>query len=102
MNDIREIKSKLLSGMMVVTRGGDRYLVLRNTGMKETDITGLDLLIGIRGNVVGKYGWMNLQDYDKDLRYSDDCYSIQAIYAPRYASEICDFKKYKEIWNREN
>lgn len=62
-------KSDLKTGMIVETRNGDRYLVMRDPNVKGRD------LIRFGGS------FMPLKNYDEDLRYSKDEFTIDKIYS---------------------
>ena len=85
-------KSDLKTGMIVETRGGDRYLVMRDPNVKGRD------LICFGGS------FMPLKNYDEDLRYSKDEFTIDKIYSAgitiAHLLKDTDRMDLKVIWER--
>lgn len=93
-------KKDLKSGMMVMTNNGFSYLVLRDTGLGNSDYMDRDVLLGI--SATGKFAsWMGLSGYNDDLENEDEYYSIAEVFTTDYAENFGRIKCYKSIWKRE-
>lgn len=98
-------KNDLKTGMIVKTRQTGLYLVMKGTGMDETETTNNDVLLAIDDSGRLKRSWNNFNDYSDDLKIAyDDChgiYDITAVYSPLCTCEIGIFKYYRCIWERQ-
>lgn len=95
---MNNVKSILKSGMIVVNKGGDKYLVLLNSPYGN-----------ILSNLNG--GWMSLESYDDELKLKDERdseYNISRIYEPKFKGCLSKFisefeterEHYRVIWER--
>lgn len=95
-------KNDLKSGMIVMTRNGFLYIVLRSTGMNDSDVSGRDILLGItKQGKIKQTGWMNLSEYKNDLSIEDCDYDIVEVYGVNRAADIGNLKRYTIMWERE-
>lgn len=95
-------KNDLKSGMIVMTRNGFLYIVLRGTGMNDSDVSGRDILLGItKEGKIKHIGWMNLSEYKNDLSIEDCDYDIVEVYGVNRAADIGNLKRYTIMWERE-
>lgn len=81
-------KSELKNGMIVTTRNGFKYMVLKNScydiNGRYSQYSNNDILINI-----GDYGYMKLYDYNEDLTFSgSDDWDIIKVSAEEYCSRL--------------
>lgn len=94
-------KSDLKSGMLVVLKKRQKYLVLNDTGMKHTEISDSNILLGIDGGGwIKNQGWMDLSSYHDDLSHHENDYSIDEVLGVYEAAQIGDYRHYKRLWHR--
>lgn len=94
-------KKDLKSGMIVKTYNGMYYLVLLDTGMKLSDLTDKDVLVGIDENGgIEKNGWMKLSEYNDNLEHEDTNWIIKEVLSVKYSDDIGRIRRYKRIWSR--
>ena len=97
LNDKTNLKDSLLTGMKVVLRNGEGYIVMRNcTSILEPNA---DLLVGNHYN-----GNINLDEYDNQLTNKKEIkYDIMRVYIPSYISSTpFTNKEWKLFWARAN
>ena len=95
-------KSDLRTGMIVVTRDGDEYMVMLGASYAELTSDPFDV-------IVSKNGWIPLHRYSDDLNLkADDMpeFNIVAVYSPLRAAslwrkDIANNRSWKCIWKRE-
>lgn len=98
LNDKTNLKDSLLTGMKVVLRNGEGYIVMRNcTSILEPNA---DLLVG-RNHYNGN---INLDEYDNQLTNKKEIkYDIMRVYIPSYISSTpFTNKEWKLFWARAN
>lgn len=96
-NDKTNLKDSLLTGMKVVLRNGEGYIVMRNcTSILEPNA---DLLVGNHYN-----GNINLDEYDNQLTNKKEIkYDIMRVYIPSFIrSTPFTNKEWKLFWARAN
>lgn len=96
-NDKTNLKDSLLTGMKVVLRNGEEYIVMRNcTSILEPNA---DLLVGNDYN-----GNINLDAYDNQLTNKEEIkYDIMRVYIPSFIrSTPFTNKEWKLFWARVN
>lgn len=96
-NDKTNLKDSLLTGMKVVLRNGEEYIVMRNcTSILEPNA---DLLVGNDYN-----GNINLDEYDNQLTNKKEIkYDIMRVYIPSFIrSTPFTNKEWKLFWARVN
>lgn len=96
-------KSDLKTGMMVVTRDNNEYMVMLNV-----EYDGTRKMVEPSNVIVSKDGWMPLSKYGDDLRtYSAfDNLDIVEVYAPLmtaslWRKDLSDKKDWVCVWKRE-
>lgn len=96
-------KKDLKSGMIVKTQNDIRYIVLLDTGMKKSQYSDKDVLVGIdeNGNIE-KTGWMSLSNYNDNLECENSDWSIAEVLSVKYAEDIGRMHRYRRIWQRSN
>ena len=97
LNDKTNLKDSLLTGMKVVLRNGEEYIVMRNcTSILEPNA---DLLVGNHYN-----GNINLDEYDNQLTNKKEIkYDIMRVYIPSFIrSTPFTNKEWKLFWARAN
>lgn len=95
-------KSDLKTGMMVVTRDGDKYMVMLNVEYATEFKESLNV-------IVSEDGWMPLWRFSKDLKLNANDTSeldIVAVYSPKmtaslWKKNIKDDDYWECIWKRE-
>lgn len=94
--------SDLKTGMHVITRNGDEYVVMRDVVTHADGQTGTSPII--MTNI--KYcAWLNLKEYAEDLTLYDNEFGIQKVYMPRYYRSLVTSVEIKPedfvlIWKR--
>jgi hypothetical protein len=96
-------KSDLKTGMMVVTRNGGEYMVMRNIEYRNS--TGRIIAPNI---IISESGWMSLYRYSDDLKSmsNGDEFDIVAVFLPLMTPSLChkdlsDDYYWRCIWKRE-
>ena len=102
-NDKTNLKDSLLTGMKVVLRNGEEYIVMRNCIFipdLNVDLFVVDLLVG-RNHYNGN---INLDEYDNQLTNKKEIkYNIMRVYIPSYISSTpFTNKEWKLFWARAN
>ena len=96
-------KSDLKTGMIVVTRDNDEYMVMLNVEFSATGSKPQNFL-------VSKDGWMPLSKYSDDLKLGEDEempeLDIVAVYAPLmeaslWRKNLSDTDDWVCVWKRE-
>jgi len=95
-------KSDLKTGMMVVTRDGDEYMVMLGVSYAGLTSDSCDV-------IVSKDGWIPLCNYSDDLNLKEDGmpeFNIVAVYLPLRAAslwrkDIAKDRSWKCVWKRE-
>lgn len=96
-------KSDLKTGMMVVTRDNDEYMVMLNVEFSATGSKPQNFL-------VAKDGWMPLSKYSDDLKLGEDEempeLDIVAVYSPLmeaslWRKNLSDTDDWECVWKRE-
>lgn len=101
-NDKTNLKDSLLTGMKVVLRNGEGYIVMRNCIFipdLNVDLFVVDLLVGNHYN-----GNINLDEYDNQLTNKKEIkYDIMRVYIPSFIrSTPFTNKEWKLFWARAN
>lgn len=96
-------KSDLKTGMIVVTRDGEKYMVMLN--VEYATITSI---LSKPNVIVSESGWMSLDNYFDDLKSlaNGDEFDIVAVYSPLMAASLwrknlSDSGDWKCVWKRE-
>lgn len=88
-------KSDLKTGMVVKTRSGSRYMVMRDTGLNSNELGEKDIL-------VNGFGWLSFSEYTDDLldKDTDNMFDIIEVFKPSMAADIIHAQDQASIWKR--
>lgn len=99
-------KTELKTGMIVMIRNGNQYLVLKDTDMKSSDFGSPNILVGINNKgSIHKIGWLSLDAYEEDLTRKESLtneWDIMEVLRTDRADDVGSPEQYKTIWYREN
>ena len=105
-------KSELKTGMIVTTRDGVEWLVLKDIGFAYTSSCGNTYKDGVLINILYSSSWNGLRYYDEDLMYQkksldDDNYDIVKVERVDHPTDMLNIERLKNknlrtlLWERK-